>query len=182
MLSSIADGEAIRFANEQAAKLRHGMNEILAREQVAWKVYGEHSDWKLFYGADAPPRDGADQSVDGIDWQRLDAKHAEQSRALRQALILQGVDFNGGRALVGTCHTDDVIAETLAGFRGRRARDEGRRIRVRRRPRRPVVVALLQGALLLASVATPPRSTTAEPRRTHGETCTKPSASATRAP
>jgi glutamate-1-semialdehyde 2,1-aminomutase len=116
MLSSIANGQAQRFANEQAAKLRHGMNEILARAQVAWKVYGQHSDWKMYYGADTPPRDGDDQSVDDVPWQRLDARHPQQSRALRQALILQGIDFNGGRALVGTCHTDDVIAETLAGF------------------------------------------------------------------
>ena len=104
------------MANAQAAKLRYGMNEILAREKVAWKVYGKHSDWKLYYGADAPPHDGDDQSVDDVPWQRLDARHPQQSRALRQALILQGIDFNGGRALVGTCHTDDVIAETLAGF------------------------------------------------------------------
>jgi glutamate-1-semialdehyde aminotransferase len=92
------------------------MNDILAREKIAWKVYGEHSDWKIFFGADAPPRDGSDQSVSDVDWRRLDAKHAEQSRALRQALILNGVDFNGGRALVGTCHTDEIIAETLAAF------------------------------------------------------------------
>jgi glutamate-1-semialdehyde aminotransferase len=104
------------LANEQAAKLRHGMNEILAREKVAWKVYGRHSDWKVYYNADAPPCDGDDQAVDDVPWQRLDARHPQQSRALRQALTLQGIDFNGGRALVGTCHTDDVIAETLAGF------------------------------------------------------------------
>jgi glutamate-1-semialdehyde 2,1-aminomutase len=116
MLASIADGEAQRLANAQAAKLRYGMNAILAREKISWKVYGQHSDWKLYYGADAPPRDGDDQSVDDVPWQRLDARHPQQSRALRQALILQGIDFNGGRALVGTCHTDDVIAETLAGF------------------------------------------------------------------
>jgi len=116
MLSSLADGAAITLANEQAAKLRHGMNEILARDNIPWKVYGQHSDWKLFYGADAPPRDGADQSVDDIPWQRLDGKFPQQSRALRQALILQGIDFNGARALVGTCHTDNVVAETLAGF------------------------------------------------------------------
>ena len=116
MLAAIADGEAIRFANAQAAKLRHGMNEILAREKVAWKVYGEHSDWKIFFGADAPPRDGDDQAVDGIDWKRLDAKDAARSRALRQALILNGVDFNGARALVGTCHTDAILDDTLAGF------------------------------------------------------------------
>ena len=63
----------------------------------------------------------------GIDWRRLDAKHAEPSKALRQALVLQGVDFNGGRALVGTCHTDDVIAETLTAFEAavRAMKDEG---------------------------------------------------------
>src|SRR5262249_17477431 len=116
MLSSIADGEAIRFVNRQAAALRHGMNEILARESVAWKIYGEHSDWKIFFGADAPPRDGSDQSVEDVDWRRLDAKNAEQSRALRQALILHGVGFNGARALVGTCHTDEILAETLTAF------------------------------------------------------------------
>ncbi len=116
MLAAVADGQAIRRANQQAAKLRHGMNEVLAREHVAWKIYGEHSDWKIFFGADAPPRDGSDQSVEGVDWRRLDARHAEQSRALRQALILNGVDFNGSRALVSTEHTDDIIHETLAAF------------------------------------------------------------------
>jgi glutamate-1-semialdehyde 2,1-aminomutase len=116
MLASVADGSATRLANEQAAKLRHGMNDILAREQVAWKVYGTYSDWKIYYGADAPPRDGADQAVDDIPWQRLDAKFPEPSRALRQAMILQGVDFNGGRALVGTCHTDEVVSDTLDSF------------------------------------------------------------------
>jgi len=127
MLAQVAGGEKIRVANAQAAKLRHGLNEILARERIAWKVYGESSDWKIFFGADAPPRDGADQSVAQIEWRRLDGKFPEQSRALRQALILNGVDFNGARALVGTCHTDDVIAETLAAFETavRAVKDEG---------------------------------------------------------
>jgi glutamate-1-semialdehyde 2,1-aminomutase len=127
MLAAVADGEAIRFANQQAATLRHGLNEILAREKIAWKIYGEHSDWKIFFGADAPPRDGADQSVDRVDWRRLDAKDATRSRTLRQALILHGVDFNGARALVSTCHTDAVVEETLAAFAlaVRAMKDEG---------------------------------------------------------
>ena len=127
MLTAVADGQAIRFANQQAAKLRHGMNEILAREKVAWKIYGEYSDWKIFFGAGAPPRDGSDQSVQDVDWRRLDAKNAEQSRALRQALILNGVDFNGARALVGTCHTDAIVGETLAAFEAaiRGVKEEG---------------------------------------------------------
>jgi len=127
MLASVADGQAIRFANQQAAKLRHGLNEILAREKVAWKIYGEHSDWKIFFGAGAPPRDGSDQSVQDVDWRRLDAKNAEQSRALRQALILHGVDFNGARALVGTCHTDEILGETFAAFEAaiRAMKEEG---------------------------------------------------------
>ena len=127
MLAAVADGQAVRFANQQAATLRHGMNEILARERIAWKVYGAHSDWKIFFDADAPPKDGADQAVDTIDWRRLDGKDATRSKALRQALILNGVDFNGGRALVGTCHTDAIVDDTLAGFaRAVRAmKDEG---------------------------------------------------------
>ena len=116
MLSAVADGSAIRTANAQAATLRHGINEVLAREAVSWKVYGEHSDWKIFFGAEAPPRDGDDQSVAGVDWRRLDGKDPARSRALRQALILHGVDFNGGRGLVSTCHTDDVIEDTVAAF------------------------------------------------------------------
>lgn len=116
MLAAVADGKATQFANAQAAALRYGMNEILAREQVAWKVYGQYSDWKVFFGAEAPPRDGNDQNVTDIPWQRLDAKFPPQSRALRQALILQGIDFNGARALVGTCHSDEVVADTLAAF------------------------------------------------------------------
>jgi glutamate-1-semialdehyde 2,1-aminomutase len=116
MLASVADGSAIQKANEQAAKLRYGMNEILTQEAIAWKVYGNHSDWKLFYGAESPPKGGSDQSVVDVPWQRIDAKFPQQSRALRQAMILQGVDFNGGRALVGVCHTDEVVEQTLEGF------------------------------------------------------------------
>ena len=116
MLSAVADGTAIAFANAQATKLRQGLNDILAREQVAWQVYGQHSDWKVYYGAEAPPRGGDDQAVAHIPWRRLDAKFPQQSRALRQAMILEGVDFNGARALVGTCHTDEVISETLDAF------------------------------------------------------------------
>jgi len=26
------------------------------------------------------------------------------------------VDFNGGRALVGTCHTDEILGDTLIAF------------------------------------------------------------------
>src|SRR3989449_5809752 len=116
MLASVADGQAIRFANQQAATVRHGMNEILARETVAWKIYGEHSDWKIFFGAGAPPRDGSDQSVEDVDWRRLDAKNAEQSRALRQALILHGVDFNGPPAPGGTCPPRQTPPRTLGAF------------------------------------------------------------------
>jgi hypothetical protein len=35
---------------------------------------------------------------------------------LRQALILNGVDFNGSRALVSPAHTDDILAETVTAF------------------------------------------------------------------
>ncbi|MBI3024811.1 MAG: aminotransferase class III-fold pyridoxal phosphate-dependent enzyme [Candidatus Tectomicrobia bacterium] len=127
MLASVADGSAIRLANRQAAKLRHGMNEALARVKMAWKIYGRDSDWKVFFDADAPPRDGADQDVSGVDWRRLDARHPGKSRALRQALILNGVDFNGGRALVSTVHTDEIVAETLAAFEAavRAVKEEG---------------------------------------------------------
>ena len=127
MLSAIADGAAIRSANEQAAKLRHGLNEILARERIAWKIYGDHSDWKIFFGADAPPRDGSDQSVERVDWRRLDARDAARSRALRQALIVHGVDFNGARALVSGCHTDAIVDETLGAFESavRALKEEG---------------------------------------------------------
>jgi hypothetical protein len=46
---------------------------------------------------------------------------------MRQALILHGVDFNGARALVGTCHTDEVVADTLSAFAAavRRVKQEG---------------------------------------------------------
>ncbi|MBT3350782.1 MAG: aminotransferase class III-fold pyridoxal phosphate-dependent enzyme [Nitrospinaceae bacterium] len=116
MLASIADGSAIRTANEAAAALRRGMNEILAQEKIAWKVYGEHSDWKFFFGADAPPKGGDDQSVADVPWEKLNAKFPEKSRTLRQAFILHGIDFNGDRALTGTVHTQGIVEETLACF------------------------------------------------------------------
>src|SRR5439155_1563049 len=96
MLSTVADGQAIRFANQQAAKLRHGMNETLAREKVAWKIYGEHSDWKIYFGADAPPRDGSDQSVANVDWRRRGHRpHAGRRGGLRHRWSELGPDLAG---------------------------------------------------------------------------------------
>src|SRR4030095_1567967 len=66
MLASVADGQAIRFVNQQAAKLRHGMNEILAREEGGWKGSGGQSDWKIFFGAGTPPRDGSGEARRGV--------------------------------------------------------------------------------------------------------------------
>ena len=100
MLRSLADGKLIDFANAQAAKLRYGMNDILAREGVAWKVYGKHSDWKLFYGADAPPRDGDDQDVSAVPWRQLDGKFPKQSRALRQALRIEGNELPSSKGVL----------------------------------------------------------------------------------
>ncbi len=63
-----------------------------------------------------PPSDGDDQDISDVPWQRLDGNYPQPKRALRQAMILRGIDFNGARALVGTCHTDEVVEDTLSGF------------------------------------------------------------------
>jgi len=80
--SSVADGQAIRIANQQAAKLRYGMNEILARESVAWKIYGDHSDWKIFF-APAPRRAAArisqSRTSTGAGWTRRTPSRAARS-------------------------------------------------------------------------------------------------------
>ena len=81
--NSIEDGTAIRAANGAAAKLRHGMNEILAHEKVSWKVYGEHSDWKIFFGAEAPPAGGDDQSVSEVPWKTLSERYPARPAACR---------------------------------------------------------------------------------------------------
>ncbi len=51
-----------------------------------------------------------------VPWRELNADHPAQKRALRQALILHGIDFNGARALVATVHTKEIIEETLVAF------------------------------------------------------------------
>src|SRR5258705_12722084 len=67
MLASVADGEAIRFVNRQAAARRHGLNEIPARPKGTWENYGGHRDRERFLGAHTPPRARTEQTRRGAD-------------------------------------------------------------------------------------------------------------------
>ena len=53
----------------------------------------------------------------GGDLEKLDGpKNAKQVNALRQAMLLNGVDWWGFAAMTSAAHTDDVIDHTIAAF------------------------------------------------------------------
>jgi glutamate-1-semialdehyde 2,1-aminomutase len=53
----------------------------------------------------------------GGDLEKLDGpKNAKQVNALRQAMLLNGVDWWGFAGMTSSAHADDVIDHTVAAF------------------------------------------------------------------
>ncbi|QDT44152.1 Glutamate-1-semialdehyde 2,1-aminomutase [Gimesia alba] len=119
VLKQVATGEPCRKANESAAKLRKGMNEVLTRKNVNWVVYGQFSIIKVFPGYDGPrPTDDSFVPYNN-DFDRLDRKHdAQLGHAFRCALLLNGVDWFGWGAMLTSAHTDEDIDFTVKAFEG----------------------------------------------------------------
>ena len=104
MLRRIADGRDIAVANERAADLREKMSEVLETNGMAgWRVYGSFSGFKIVSAGTA----AADRRGD-----------AALLHALRQAMLLNGVDFMGVDGLTSAVHTAGDVERTAEAFDG----------------------------------------------------------------
>ncbi|MFO0797502.1 MAG: aminotransferase class III-fold pyridoxal phosphate-dependent enzyme [Gemmataceae bacterium] len=122
MLTRVATGEPGRLANAAAVRLRNGLNELFESRGWPMVAYGDFSMVRVVFDYHGP-RPATDAGVNdghipfGGDLKKLDGpKNTKQSNALRQAMLLNGVDWWGFAAMTSSAHTDDVIDHTVAAF------------------------------------------------------------------
>ena len=102
MLKRIADGRDIAIANDRAALLRGKFAKVLEAQQMeGWRVYGSFSGIKL------SPAQKPGMARRG----NLDLLHA-----IRQGMLLNGVDFMGVDGLTSAVHTMEDLEHTTAAF------------------------------------------------------------------
>jgi len=121
---TVADAKAIA-SRISSGKLRHGMNEILAREKVAWKITVSTATGR---STSRPTAAGATDRTSrrrrGLA--RLKRRTPAEPRAAPGPHPKPASTSTAPAPLVGTCHIDEIIAEASAGLRRRDPRDEGR--------------------------------------------------------
>jgi glutamate-1-semialdehyde 2,1-aminomutase len=115
-LEVVATGEPCRVANEMAARLRKGLNELFVAKGVNWIAYGEFSGATILPEYDGPPSTGDDYIPCDNQLAKLDRKTTPAlTHAFRCAMLLNGVDFFGGwRAMLSGAHTAADIDQTVA--------------------------------------------------------------------
>lgn len=112
-----ANGEHQRKADEKAARLRAGMNEILTRLEVDGAAYGESSVFHLIVGVPCPARGSGDLANPGL---AVDQWNKRSSPAIAKALGLnmigEGVHLFSMGGLVSSAHNDEDVFRTLRAF------------------------------------------------------------------
>lgn len=113
-LEAIATGEVNARADAMALRLRDGLNEVFIQNEVTGHAHGIASIIHVNLGADCNcDRDLCDMSYDEI----YSSMPQEKTRAIRRAMLVNGVDMMGGRAfLVSSSHDEDVIDHTIEAF------------------------------------------------------------------
>ena len=113
-LSAIATGEVNARADAMASRLKEGLNDAFARNEIAGHAHGVASIIHVNLGADCDcDRDLCDMPYSQI----YETMPAEKTRALRRAMLVNGVDMMGGRAfLVSSAHDEDAVDQTLEAF------------------------------------------------------------------
>ncbi len=116
-LTALADGRAIALADAAAARLRTGLNDILAEGGIGWSSYGTSSGFHIFlnpYGIEIDPRQFDSAQTRPAE---LAARDRTLVNDLRIALLAEGIDINswpGG--LLSSAHDSAIVDQALAGF------------------------------------------------------------------
>ena len=121
-LKCIATGEPSARANSAGRLLRNELNKLFESRNWPWVAYGDFSMVRVIpnYTGERPGTTTGDN--DGFiplggDVNALDGpKNARQVNALRQAMLLNGVDWWGFAGMMSCEHTEDVIEHTVKAF------------------------------------------------------------------
>ena len=128
-LEIVGTTDACQRANRCADTLRRRLNEVFEEERVPWAAYGLFSNFHIFTNPDrvsiAPTRfDPLQQPAESLTGNR----QAGLIQKFRLAMMVNGVDFNGGPGgLTSATHGDPEIEDTIVAVRNglRMLKDEG---------------------------------------------------------
>ena len=118
-LEVIAETDACGEANRFAARLRDGLNEVLAEAHVPWAVHGSYSGFHIYTNPDrAEVVPGAFDAATFIP-QMLGRTRGEGiTGKVRLGMLAHGVDINGGPSgLVSATHGAEELAVTVDAWR-----------------------------------------------------------------
>jgi glutamate-1-semialdehyde 2,1-aminomutase len=118
-LKRVATGEPCKKANEAARLLRNKLNELFAARGWPWVAYGDFSMVRVVpgYRGDRPRTDAGDNGglvPYGGDLNALDGpKNVKQVYAMRQGMLLNGVDWWGHGGMTSCEHTAADVDRTV---------------------------------------------------------------------
>jgi glutamate-1-semialdehyde 2,1-aminomutase len=112
-LRLIAAGDPIVTANRRTAQLRQGLDAVFRRHGIAGRSYGRSSIWKVFLGPRPALLDG-DYAHAAKDSAALYAGWGPAATAMRQAMLLNGVDTMRTNGFMSAAHTEDDVEHTIA--------------------------------------------------------------------
>ena len=117
-LKRVLTGDPCKKANEAAANLRNGLNAMFAANRLPWLAYGDFSMVRVLPNAtgEYPKPAGANDGFipHGGDLNLLDGpKNMKQVYAMRQGMLLNGVDWWGTAGMTSCEHTNDDVAKTV---------------------------------------------------------------------
>jgi glutamate-1-semialdehyde 2,1-aminomutase len=117
-LEKVATTDACARASEAGARLRAGMNDVLAREAMPWAVYGQQSLFHVFTNPKALAIDPRRFDPLALGFEGLKkAKSAAMANKLRLAMLVAGVDIMGAPGgVISATHGDREIEQTLGAF------------------------------------------------------------------
>jgi len=116
-LAEVARGELCQTANRLGLRLCRGLNRVFAQTGVNWVAYGEFSMITVLPEYDGPRPTSDDFIPYDNAVARLDRKlDPRLTHAFRSALLLNGVDFFGWRAMLSGVHTEADIDATIAAM------------------------------------------------------------------
>jgi len=118
-LKQVATGEPCAKSNESGRRLRNGLNAMFAANKFPWIAYGDFSMVKVLpnYHGERPKPSAADDdgfvphngNVNALDG----PKDVNLYYSLRQAMLLEGVDFWGFAGMTSAEHSEADIAKTV---------------------------------------------------------------------
>ena len=117
-LRIVKTGEPCQRANELAAKLRKGMNEVIDSHGLKnWCVYGEFSAFRYLINHDCDLRGKCDYGACKLPYEKLKgANDPVIAQALRCAMLLNGVDAPLVGGMTTAAHTEEDIERTCEAF------------------------------------------------------------------